>query len=175
MKRYTMTRTVLARPMTRREYNDFRGWLLPADENGNDAGFLIKDPAGTPNLTGYGGYVSWLPAEEFKRTCKPEQEAPVPAKTLHNSDVSGARKNVPDIKVVGNGDMFRLLCKASSQNEGWMKSTKAMEVAGGCVVQVTTQQKNTDGTYSVAEALAYVPGVKIAGDENNGRKLVPIG
>lgn len=48
-------------------------------------------------------------------------------KTLHNSDVSGARKNVPDIKVVGNGDMFRLLCKASSQNEGWMKSTKAME------------------------------------------------
>ena len=95
-------------------------------------------------------------------------------KTLHNSDVSGARKNVPDIKVVGNGDMFRLLCKASSQNEGWMKSTKAMEVVGGCVVQVTTQQKNIDGTYSVAEAVAYVPGVKIADDENNGRKLVPI-
>ena len=96
-------------------------------------------------------------------------------KTLHNSDVSGARKNVPDIKVVGNGDMFRLLCKASSENEGWMKSTKAMEVVGGCVVQVTTQQKNIDGTYSVAEALTYVPGVKIADDGNNGRKLVPIG
>ena len=93
-------------------------------------------------------------------------------KTLHNSDVSGARQNVPDIKVVGNGDMFRLLCKASSQNEGWMKSTKAMEVVGGCVVQVTTQQKNLNGTYSVAEALTYVPGVKIANDENNGRKLV---
>ena len=77
--------------------------------------------------------------------------------------------------VVGNGDMFRLLCKASSQDEGWMKSTKAMEVVGGCVVQVTTQQRNIDGTYSVAEALAYVPGVKIANDENNGRKLVPIG
>ena len=95
-------------------------------------------------------------------------------KTLHNSDVSGARKNVPDIKVVGNGDMFRLLCKASSEKEGWMKSTKAMQVVGGCVVQVTTQQKNIDGTYSVAEALTYVPGVKIDDDENNGRKLVPI-
>ncbi len=46
-------------------------------------------------------------------------------KTLHNSDVSGARKNVPDIKVVGNGDSWKLLCKASSQEEGWMKSTKA--------------------------------------------------
>ena len=93
-------------------------------------------------------------------------------KTLFNSDVSGARQNVKDIKVVGNGDMFRLLCKASSQAEGWMKSTKAMEVAHGCVVQVTTQQRNADGSYSVAEALAFVPGVKIADDENNGRKLV---
>jgi len=95
-------------------------------------------------------------------------------KTLHNSDVSGARKNVPDINVVGNGDTFRLLCKASSQAQGWMKSTKAMEVPHGCVVQVTTQQKNIDGTYSLAEALTFVPGVKIADDENNGRKLIAV-
>lgn len=88
-------------------------------------------------------------------------------KTLHNSDVSGARQNVPDINVVGNGDTFRLLCKASSQKEGWMKSTKAMEVPGGCVVQVTTQQGD-----NIAEALAFVPGVKITDDENGGRKLI---
>ena len=93
-------------------------------------------------------------------------------KTLHNYDVSGAKINVPDIKVVGNGDMFKLLCKASSVNEGWMKATKAMETIGGCVVQVTTQQKNIDGTYSIAEALTFVPLVKIVEDENNGRKLV---
>ena len=93
-------------------------------------------------------------------------------KTLHNSDVSGARQNVKDILVVGNGDMFRLLCKASSQAEGWMKSTKAMEVPGGCVVQVTTHQRNHDGTNAIAEALTFVPGVKIADDDNNGRKLV---
>jgi hypothetical protein len=53
-----------------------------------------------------------------------------------------------------------------------MKSSKAMEVPGGCVVQVTTQQKNEDGSYAVAEALTFVPGVKLADDENNGRKLV---
>ena len=94
------------------------------------------------------------------------------SKTLHNSDVSGARKNVKDIKVVGNGDMFKLLCKASSEAEGWMKSTKAMETGSGCVVQVTTQQRNEDGTYAVAEALAFVPGARIEPDENNGRKLV---
>ena len=95
-------------------------------------------------------------------------------KTLHNSDASGARKNVKDIRIVGNGDMFQLLCKASSEGEGWMKSTKACPVIGGCIVQVTTQQKNIDGTYSLAEALTYVPGVKIVSDENDGRKLVAI-
>ena len=93
-------------------------------------------------------------------------------KTLHNSDVSGARKNVPDIKVVGNGDTFRLLCKASSQSEGWMKSAKAMEVPTGCIVQITTQQKNPDGSYSIAEAITFIPHVRIVDDINGGRKLI---
>ena len=94
-------------------------------------------------------------------------------KTLHNSDVSGARQNVRDIKVVGDGDLFLLLAKVSSESEGWMKSTKAMEVPGGCVVQVTTQQRNPDGSYAVAEALTFVPGVIIREHMNNGRHLAP--
>ena len=94
-------------------------------------------------------------------------------KTLHNSDVSAARENVKDIKIVGNGDSFALPCKASSQNEGWMKSTKAYQIDGiGCLVQVTTQQMNQEGSYSLAEALTFVPGVIIVPDENSGRKLV---
>lgn len=68
-------------------------------------------------------------------------------KTLNNSDISGARKNVKDIEVVGNGDMFQLLCKASSKTEGWMKSTKALETPMGCVVQVTTYQLQCYDTY----------------------------
>jgi hypothetical protein len=94
-------------------------------------------------------------------------------KTLHNSDVSGARKNVSDIKVVGDGDMFKLLCKASSEAEGWMKSTKACQIGElGCLVQVTTQQRNIDGTYSVAEALTFVPGAFIVDDIYGGRRLI---
>lgn len=97
-------------------------------------------------------------------------------KTLHNSDVSGARQNVPDIKVVGNGDLFRLLSKASSESEGWMKSTKAMEIPGhGCVVQVTTQQRNPDGSYAVAEAITFVPDVEPSIDMNNGMRLIRLG
>jgi hypothetical protein len=95
-------------------------------------------------------------------------------KTLDNVSIEDAKQKVSDIQVVGNGNLWRLLSKASSQSQGWMKSTKAMELPGGigCVVQVTTQQRNIDLTYSVAEALTYVPGVKIADDDNGGRKLV---
>jgi len=97
-------------------------------------------------------------------------------KTLDNTDIDGARKQVKDLKVFGNGDMFQLLSKASSKKEDYMKSTKAMEVEGvGCMVQVTTQQGA-----NVAEALAFFPGVRI--EENpkkldgkvTGRKLVKI-
>lgn len=95
-------------------------------------------------------------------------------KTLHNSDVSGTRQNVKDVQFFGDGDAFKLLCKASSEAEGWMKSTKAMQVTGGCVVQVTTQQRNIDGTYAIAEALTYVPGVMIADNADGGRSLEPL-
>ena len=47
-----------------------------------------------------------------------------------------------------------------------------METPAGCVVQVTTQQENNDGTYSVAEALCFVPGVKIGEDADGNRCLV---
>ena len=93
-------------------------------------------------------------------------------KTLHNSDISGAKKNVPDIVVYGNGDLFKLLTKASSQREGWMKSTKVMEIPHvGCLVQVTTQQRNPDGSYAVAEALQFVPGVVLL-ENAAGRCLI---
>lgn len=95
-------------------------------------------------------------------------------KTLKNSEVSGATKNVSDLVTVGNGDSFRLLCKAYSLEEGWMKSSKAYFDGRGCFVQVTTQQKNQDGTYSLAEALSYSPGVHIVADKNQGRKLAPM-
>jgi len=94
-------------------------------------------------------------------------------KTLGNTDQSGCKENVKDVVFFGE-DLFKLLSKASSQSEGWMKSTKAMEVLGGCVVQVTTQQRNPDGSYAVAEALVFVKGVRIK-DVEDGRILVGLG
>ena len=94
-------------------------------------------------------------------------------KTMDISTVKTARENIPDLKVYGNGDTFRLLCKASSQEEGWMKSTKVCNVYNGCIVQVTTQQRNIDGSYAVAEALTFVPSCHID-TESDPRRIVPI-
>lgn len=77
-----------------------------------------------------------------------------------------AKAKVSDIKVFGNGDLFQLIAKASSKEQGWMKSTKAMETPKGCVVQVTTQQGD-----NVAEALTFVPDVSIKVDENGNKYL----
>lgn len=94
-------------------------------------------------------------------------------KLLDITDVKGATANIADLKVFGNGDTFQLICKASSAEQGWMKSTKAMQIDGlGCIVQVSTQQGA-----NVAEALVFVPGAKIElidGDVANGRRLVSI-
>lgn len=82
-------------------------------------------------------------------------------KDLNITEVRGAKENISDLKVYGDGDTFALLCKASSQEQGWMKSTKVCNLPNGCIVQVTTQQRNLDGSYAVAEALTFVPGVNM--------------
>lgn len=85
-------------------------------------------------------------------------------KTLINTTASQAKDNVKDIQFWGNGDIFKLISKASSKTEGWMKSTKAMRIPeAGCVVQVTTQQGE-----NVAEALTFVPNVGIIERIENG-------
>ena len=94
-------------------------------------------------------------------------------KDLGISEIKQAKDNIKDLVVYGDGDTFRLLCKASSQEQGWMKSTKVCNLIDGCIVQVTTQQRNPDGSYSCAEALTYVPNTNINCDIEP-RKLEPI-
>ncbi|MBU1891209.1 hypothetical protein KJ782_07045 [Patescibacteria group bacterium] len=63
----------------------------------------------------------------------------------------------------GDPGAWKMLCKAWNDEEGWMKTTKVMQVgAYGCLVQVTTQQKNPDGTYSVAEAVCFADRVSLS-------------
>lgn len=72
MKTYIGTKIIQAMPMTRLAYNEMRGWTVPADENPNDAGYLVEyQDGGKPNVRGFAGYVSWSPAEQFEKAYRP--------------------------------------------------------------------------------------------------------
>lgn len=62
MKKYVGTKQIEARPMTRGEYNIYRGWQIPADEDPNDKGYLVKHSD---------GYESWSPEKQFDEAYRP--------------------------------------------------------------------------------------------------------
>ena len=57
MKQYIGTKRIHAKPMTRGEYNEYRGWPIPADESTADAGYLVCYSD---------GYESWSPKVVFE-------------------------------------------------------------------------------------------------------------
>ena len=66
------TKMIRAVAMNRQDYNNFRGWDLPANEDGDDAGYLVEYlDGGKPNVEGYAGYVSWSPEEQFNNAYHP--------------------------------------------------------------------------------------------------------
>lgn len=66
MKTYIGTKQIAAQQMTRGEYNTYRGWQLPENENGEDAGYLVEYlDGGNANDSRHAGYISWSPKEQF--------------------------------------------------------------------------------------------------------------
>lgn len=58
--KYQCHKQVHAMPMTRGEYNTYRGWLIPENEDPSDEGYLVVYGKGTPDH-----YESWTPKKQF--------------------------------------------------------------------------------------------------------------
>lgn len=72
MKRHIGVKEINATPMTRREYNELRGWTVPADENPDDDGYLVENiDGGKANHPDFTGYISWSPKDVFERAYRP--------------------------------------------------------------------------------------------------------
>jgi|11_taG_2_1085331.scaffolds.fasta_scaffold00026_79 hypothetical protein len=69
MKNYLGTKEIKATPMKRGEYNDYRGWTIPADENPNDDGYLVEylDSPSHQLHPAHEHYISWSPKDVFER------------------------------------------------------------------------------------------------------------
>ena len=73
MKQYIGIKVVAARPMTRGDYNIFRGWQIPADEDPADEGYVMKYE---------NGHVLWLPKDMFESDYKEFDESTLPATAI---------------------------------------------------------------------------------------------
>jgi len=56
MEKYIGVKITHGEPMTRGDYNKFKGWTIPADENPDDEGYLVKYSD---------NYISWSPKAAF--------------------------------------------------------------------------------------------------------------
>lgn len=56
MKKYIGVKLIEAKPMTRGDYNNYRGWTIPKDEDPKDEGYLVKYS---------NDYESWSPKNPF--------------------------------------------------------------------------------------------------------------
>ena len=57
VKQYIGTKMIKAKPMNRGDYNKYRGWNIPKDENPADEGYLVMYSD---------GYESWSPKKQFE-------------------------------------------------------------------------------------------------------------
>ena len=57
MNKYIGTKMIEAEEMNRGDYNKYRGWIIPEDENPTDEGYLVKYSD---------GYESWSPKKQFE-------------------------------------------------------------------------------------------------------------
>lgn len=60
MKKYIGTKMIEAKPMNRGDYNVYRGWTIPENENPADEGYLVV-------YTDSDNYESWSPKDVFDR------------------------------------------------------------------------------------------------------------
>lgn len=101
-KTYRASFSVRAIQMTRREYNDLRGWIVPHQENPKDKGFLVVREDQPSNVDGIKGYVSWLPEDVFNDTYKVTDtyvDRLIAERDELEERLSKLKKALPDLKV----------------------------------------------------------------------------
>lgn len=112
--------------MTRGEYNIYRGWQLPADENGDDNGYLVEyTDGGEPNVVDHTGYVSWSPTAVFEnaysvsvrqnpetfldRMIKERDELQEKYDGLHRFLTSGGLNKIPSVEGADLTEQYELM------------------------------------------------------------------
>ena len=71
MTTYIGTKVVYAQPMKKSDYNSYRGWETPSNENSEEEGYLVEyaptpGVQSNPNHPNHENYISWSPKDVFE-------------------------------------------------------------------------------------------------------------
>ena len=107
---YIGTKSLSAVVLTRGEYNDYRGWEIPSDEDPSEQGYLVEyADGGKPNDERHKGYISWSPACVFKDAYRPNG-------SLTFGDALTALKLGKKVARSGWNDLQYVVAQAQSTN-----------------------------------------------------------
>ena len=115
-KLYEGTKRLYATTMNRGDYNDYRGWEVPADENPADEGYLVEYvDGGQSNHLDHAGYISWSPKDVFERAYKPILE---PHQQRVVDEKAELDERLDKLDVFFSGPIFTTLPEAEQQRLG---------------------------------------------------------
>ena len=102
---YEGTKRVHANPMNRGDYNSYRGWEVPADEDPADDGYLVENAdGGRGNDSRHAGYISWSPKDVFERSYK--EVKTVPGLAPHQQRVLDEKQDL-DLRIARLDEFMR--------------------------------------------------------------------
>lgn len=119
MEKYISTKLISAKPMNRLEYNNYRNWTLPENENGNDEGYLVEYlDGGESNHSNHKNYISWSSKKQFEDAYK------LTKGLTFGLAIEAAKKGLKIARTGWNGsNMFAYIVPANS----YPPSTEAMK------------------------------------------------
>ena len=159
---YEGTKRVHAKPMNRGDYNSYRGWEVPADENPSDEGYLVEYvDGGRGNDSRHAGYISWSPKDVFERSYK--EVKTVPGLAPHQQRVMDEHIDTALADHMSGKPM-----------PGWEVPKATHQVKVGITIH-TTSDSSTDDWYSntvaagvgMLQGRSFKPGLIMGGTTDN--------
>ena len=146
MKKYIGVKEIEAKPLNLGDYNKYRGWQIPANEDPARDGYLVKYPD---------GYESWSPKEVFDEAYRSSDEFPLVRTALGMTS--------PDYKERFKAEFYQLKIRYDKLNamvEKWDKGE--LDFTPTCPRETYDKQLAAMVDYlSVLELRANMEGVEL--------------
>lgn len=146
MKKYVGVKLIEAKPMTRGDYNKYRGWTIPEDENPNDEGYLVKYSD---------DYVSWSPKGVFDEAYREYEANELPQTAL--GMISNDYKERFKAEYYQTLERFNKLYKLLIKHEAG-----TLDFVPSCPITLLQEQKMyMDNYLHILEVRAEIEGIKL--------------